>query len=363
MVKQALVTCELCGRETTPNGLAQHLLYCRPKHGMPPPESIDEVIPRGTSSPADEGPPGDDGDLSGALSGADAMAQELAMKRHALEMARLDVQLRQLNDAQASRPAAPGAELTPLIAAIQRQTDLMLQMMQQLNKPAPAAPALDLAAIMRTVADTLKPARSGLGGLEDLKTLLDVVRPMLPTPAAGLGGIEGIREIIALGRELAGGGGQEESVAGVIKAGLETLGRPLADAYLESKQNAPPAMPGPPAAIARPPAMPPVPTLQEVQESPMNEEARIKMFLAMLLGGASRNEPVEIWVDQVLHHVPDEALDVILADPIATLERIDRRVTLHADWFRRLAAAITEATHEDPASDDTGGAERDPSNA
>ncbi|MHB1430279.1 MAG: hypothetical protein ACYCVW_16470 [Rhodocyclaceae bacterium] len=269
------------------------------------------------------------------------MAEQLAIRRHQLEMAKIDIQLRQLNETQAR--AIGAGDLAPLVAAITRQGDQMASLIQLMAQKQ-ATPPVDVAGIVQKVAEMMRPARSGLGGLEELQAVVNVVKGLMPAPATGGLGIDGIRDIIALGKELAGGG--EETVAHVIKSGIETLGKPLADAYFADKQQ-PPALAAPsPAPNPQAPQPPP--------EAPMTEEAKMKMFVAMLLGAASRQEPPDLWVDQVLYHVPDEALDIVVNDPMTILARIDRRVTLHEPWFRELASQV-KAARDEFNDDDTKG--------
>ncbi|MHB1430312.1 MAG: hypothetical protein ACYCVW_16635 [Rhodocyclaceae bacterium] len=272
------------------------------------------------------------------------MAEQLAIRRHQLEMAKIDIQLRQLNETQAR--AIGAGDLAPLVAAITRQGDQMAELVRAMSQKA-APPPVDVAALVQKVAETLRPARAGLGGLDELQALVNVVKGLMPSPPPGGLGIDGIRDIIALGKELAGGG--EETVAHVIKSGIETLGKPLADAYFADKQQSP--------ALAAPP---PAPNQQPPPEATMmTEEAKMKMFVAMLLGAASRQEPPDLWVDQVLYHVPPEALEIVVNDPLTILARIDRRVTLHESWFRELAsqvkAARDEFSDDDQESVDTSG--------
>jgi len=367
------VACTRCGREfANERARKAHSVWCGgPQNARPtPPTDGDLAADLGpVLGPEwnDDDPPSPQEPTS---TGAQALREQIEIEQARFQLRRIQIANKRLEDADRGPTPTP-QPFDALAAALSRQGDQIAQLLaaltQRVQPPVPAPDAMGQFASflqqMKLFKEIESPAGGGLAGLRDM---VEIVKGMLPAPApAGGGNLKELREIVLFGKELAGAAGDgEESVASVLKTGLDVLGKPLAEAWLESQQaKAIPSSPvyPHPAQLPRAQDIPPAETPTATLEEPMDDTMRVRWFVATLLAAAARKEPPELWVDQVIYHVPEEAMGELLAgdpvpDPIPLLAKIDKRVTLQAEWFRALAAAVKEALDADQAGVDTGGA-------
>lgn len=314
-----------------------------------------------------------DTDLGDGASVGPILAEIRAEKaRYILRQVRM--RHKRLDDAE-NRPAAnQSGELAAVLSALTRQGDMMVRLLSRRPDPLPAQDPLQLVTAMLNGLKTLneigqgsRPSQAqadGLGGMGGIREIMGVMKEFMPaTKTAGT--LSDLREAMAFAKEISGGGERETSVADVLRAGIETLGKPLADAYLEGKASEV-AVTDLPSTDGRIPAQAALGASgqQTQKEVPMDaESARVKMFVAMLVGSASRSEPPELWVEQVLYHVPPDVLTQVLADPSALLAKIDRRVNLYPGWFQQLAVSCRDALEPETEGEGEGDGDGTDNNA
>jgi len=369
------VACTRCSREfANERARKAHSVWCGGPQNASPTPPTDVNLGPDLGAVLGPGPEWNDEDPpppESLSTGAQALREQIEIEQARFQLRRIQIANKRLEDAERGPAPAP-QPYDGLAAILQRQGDQIAQVLQALvqrDRPAAVDPMAQLTQLMqqmKMLRDLEAPAPGG--GLAGLRDMVDIVKGILPPPAPGGGGdIKQLREIMSLGKELAGAAGEDDSVAGVLKSGFESIGKPLAEAWMESQQNKPipvtAAYPHPtqlPQAQAPAPAgaaeIPPPNQLQENEM--MDDTTRVRWFVATLLAAAARKEPPELWVDQVIYHVPDDAMAELLGgDPVPLLAKIDKRVTLQAEWFRALARAVKEALDADANTPgvDTGG--------
>ena len=191
-------------------------------------------------------------------------------------------------------------------------------------------------------------ATSRASVLEELRTMKEIFGT---APASGATPDKMI-ELVKLGVELAGEGG-EQNLLGVLTKALDTFGEPLKEAIRQQH-----AAPGAGAKPLVPGANRP--------EHPM------KKHVATLIEQARFNSDPALWAEVILERVPEPQVRAFLeGDPIMKLAEFDRRVLDNVKWFESLGAELRalldenapDAGNADSRSNTSPGADADPSQA
>ncbi len=231
--------------------------------------------------------------------------------------------------------AAPLKTLVPAVAessaidklaeAMEKQSQMIGLLVMQGRQASAPAPAVDPQAMRRQFLEEMQLMKGILGG------------------GGQSVGPDKVLELVMKGMEIAketaGGKGGWEDVA--FKA-LDTFGEPLSLLMQSTAANAPPVTNVPGAA----------PALAGTQPAPQPSKVNSMLqYLDFLVKKAAVGSDPTLYAELVLDNVPEHLVRQFLAegDPVAKLARFDSRVSLHAQWFRDLGKACTEALNADDA--------------
>lgn len=190
------------------------------------------------------------------------------------------------------------------------------------------APAMDPLAMQKNMLDGLVTMKSLIGGGDEKLDKIDIL----------LQGIE-------LARDL-GGPATGAETNDVLMELVRKFGPPLAEMTLRGARagGEAPTAPG-----GDRPALAVVP--KKVQPKGGNEMLKL---VGMLVNGAENGTDPISYADLIFDQVPVEQIQAFFAmgDPVATLEKLDKRVAAHRPWFEQLREYLKQGLQEAAEPDD-----------